>query len=53
MSRQNPILLKGNMVNVAGRWGEGDYSYAGRPDLAWSEVSRGCNSWLISVKGQM
>jgi len=40
------------MVDVAGRWGEGYYSYPGRGlTLKWSEVSRSHISWLIPVKG--
>jgi len=30
--------------------GEGYYSYPGRPDLKWSEVSRGHIRWLMSAK---
>jgi len=33
LSKQNPILPKDYMVDVAGRWGEGYYSYPGRSDL--------------------
>ena len=46
-----PILPKDCMVDVAGRWGEGYYSYPGRSDLKWSEVSRSHIRWLMLVKG--
>jgi len=39
------------MVNVAGIWDEGYYSYPGRSALKWSEVSRSHIGWLILVKG--
>jgi len=33
LSKQNPILPKDGVVDVAGRWGEGHYSYPGRLTL--------------------
>jgi len=39
------------MVDVAGRWGEGYYSYPGRSDLKWSEGSFGHIGWQTPVKG--
>ena len=39
------------MLDVAGRWGEGYYSYPGTSDLKWSEVSRSHISWQTPVKG--
>jgi len=39
LSKQNPILPKDGMVDVAGRWGEGYDSYPGRSDIAMCQKS--------------
>jgi len=51
LSKQNPILTKDCVVDVAGICGEGYCSYPGRSDLKWLEVSRGHISWLMPVRG--
>ena len=48
---KNPILTKDYVVDIAGIWGEGYYSYPRRSDLKWSEVSISHISWLMPVKG--
>ncbi len=42
---ENKVFISSYVTN------EGYYSYPGRSDLKWSEVSRGHISWLTPVKG--
>jgi len=39
LSKQNPILPKDCVVDVAGIWGEGYYSYPGRSDISICQKS--------------